>query len=66
MIITVNDIQKEFLSELTIEELVRELKIATNGIAIAVNSTIVKRKDWSSNTLLDKDNVLIIKSTQGG
>ncbi|TDQ30008.1 sulfur carrier protein ThiS [Tenacibaculum caenipelagi] len=64
--IKVNDTQREFLTELTLQELVDKLQIQTNGIAIAVNSSVVKKADWSSKLLQNNDDVLIIKSTQGG
>ncbi|WP_298997642.1 sulfur carrier protein ThiS [uncultured Tenacibaculum sp.] len=64
--IKVNDNQQEFLTEVTLQELVEKLQIQTNGIAIAVNSSVVKKTDWSSKLLQNNDDVLIIKSTQGG
>ena len=36
------------------------------GIAIAVNESVVPRKDWSEFILKEGDIVLIIKATQGG
>ena len=64
--IKVNDNQQEFLTEVTLQELVEKLQIQTNGIAIAVNSSVVKKTDWPSKLLQNNDDVLIIKSTQGG
>lgn len=64
--IKVNDNQQEFLTEVTLQELVEKLQIQTNGIAIAVNSSVVKKSDWSSKLLQNNDAILIIKSTQGG
>ena len=49
-----------------LQKLVDDLKITTNGIAIAINNNVVKRTDWSSKILQQEDVVLIIKSTQGG
>ena len=64
--IKVNNNQQEFLSPLALQELVDKLQIQTNGIAIAVNSSVVKKADWSSKLLQNNDVILIIKSTQGG
>ena len=64
--IKVNDIQKELSNNLTIVELVEQLQIQSNGIAIAINNNVVKRDDWVSVALQNNDDVLIIKSTQGG
>ena len=62
----VNDTQKEFSRTLSLQDLVNELKVKTNGIAIAVNSNVVKKEEWTSRMLQNNDDILIIKSTQGG
>lgn len=36
------------------------------GIAVAVNQTIVTRSSWPDHLLLEHDQVMIIKATQGG
>ena len=36
------------------------------GIAVAVNDTIVPRSQWESHILQPEDNILVIKATQGG
>ncbi|MGG8495639.1 sulfur carrier protein ThiS [Tenacibaculum sp. TC6] len=64
--IKVNDVQKKFSNTLTLHELVAVLKLHTNGIAIAINGSVIKREDWTSQILHDNDAILIIKSTQGG
>ena len=64
--IQVNDIQKKFDVELSIQELVAKMQISSNGIAVAINSSVVKKEDWSSKIVKNNDTVLIITSTQGG
>ncbi|WP_348704387.1 sulfur carrier protein ThiS [Tenacibaculum sp. 190524A02b] len=64
--IKVNDTQKEFSDTTTLEGLINNLQVKTNGIAIAVNGSVVKKDNWSSQQLQNNDTVLIIKSTQGG
>ncbi|QTD37998.1 sulfur carrier protein ThiS [Polaribacter batillariae] len=64
--IKVNQENHQFSEILALEELIRFFKIKTNGIAVAINGTIIKKTDWSIRLLQDNDNVLIIKSTQGG
>ncbi|TXD52605.1 MULTISPECIES: sulfur carrier protein ThiS [unclassified Polaribacter] len=55
------------LSEiLTVAAFVRFININTNGIAIAINGNVIKKTDWSFILLQNSDEVLIIKSTQGG
>jgi len=66
MTIKVNNETQDISKNTTLQELVDFLKVKTNGIAIAINSNVVKRTDWSSKILQQEDVVLIIKSTQGG
>ncbi|CAM1374436.1 sulfur carrier protein ThiS [Tenacibaculum xiamenense] len=66
MIIKVNESAKEISEDLSVKGLVRELEISDNGIAIAINNNVVKKDDWSNHKLQNNDNVLIIRSTQGG
>lgn len=67
MEITLNN-QKLIISE---EETLQDLIIAQlgdkqNGIAIAVNNSVIPKKDWSLTHLNENDSILIIKATQGG
>ncbi|CAL2056247.1 sulfur carrier protein ThiS [Tenacibaculum sp. 190524A05c] len=64
--VKINDSNKTFKTECNLIGMIEELKIQSNGIAIAVNNSIVKKSDWSNHKLSENDNVLIIKSTQGG
>ena len=36
------------------------------GVAVAVNDTVIAREQWPATLLQPKDNILIIKATQGG
>ncbi|QNK76302.1 sulfur carrier protein ThiS [Winogradskyella sp. PAMC22761] len=64
--IKVNQEDHHILENITLQEFVENLKIQTSGIAIAINNTVVKKTDWSSRLLQNNDDILIIKSTQGG
>ncbi|MBE7689718.1 sulfur carrier protein ThiS [Tenacibaculum piscium] len=64
--IKVNQKDHQILENLTLQEFVEYLNIPTNGIAIAVNSSVVKKTAWSLKLLQHNDDILIIKSTQGG
>ncbi|WP_405567596.1 sulfur carrier protein ThiS [Polaribacter sp. Asnod6-C07] len=66
MYIKVNNERHEISNKTTLQKLVDDLKITTNGIAIAINNSVVKKIDWSAKILQQEDVVLIIKSTQGG
>ncbi|TCI92597.1 sulfur carrier protein ThiS [Tenacibaculum sp. M341] len=64
--IKVNDTPKQVSINSTLQQLLDQLEVKNKGIAIAVNNNIIKKTDWNHQTLLENDNVLIIKSTQGG
>lgn len=66
MYIKVNNKNQEISENTSIEQLVEQLKISTNGIAIAINNTVVKKSEWNSTIIKNNDDILIIKSTQGG
>lgn len=40
--------------------------LKTNGVAVAINSSVIPRKDWPSTPIADQDDILIITATQGG
>ena len=59
--------QKHQVSEsITLQALVSNLNIKTNGIAIAINNQVIKKTDWDAKDLQNNDAILIIQSTQGG
>ena len=64
--IQVNDKTQTFLENLTVYQLIGQLNIQTNGIAVAVNNDVVSKPNWEKREVVDQDNILIIKSTQGG
>lgn len=64
--IKVNNIAHQFQSESSLEKVLNELMIPTNGIAVAVNQHIITKSDWDSTPLNHNDEILIIKATQGG
>nr|WP_249665238.1 sulfur carrier protein ThiS [Mucilaginibacter sp. Bleaf8] len=36
------------------------------GLAVAINETIVPKTQWETHSLQSNDNIIIIKATQGG
>jgi sulfur carrier protein len=43
-----------------------EIPKKQNGIALAINNTVIPKSDWSSTLLQETDDILIISATQGG
>lgn len=64
--VKVNQQEHQISENLTLQKFVESLKIQTNGIAIAINHNVVKKTDWDTKCVIHNDDILIIKSTQGG
>jgi sulfur carrier protein len=67
MRITLNDQSKEIVTPCSIQLLLNEiLGEKQKGIAVAVNNAVIPKASWEGFSLNAKDEVLIIKATQGG
>ena len=67
MEINLNDKVKEISAGTSVQFLMDEcIGERQKGIAVAINDQVVPRSEWISKLLKEKDNVLIIKATQGG
>lgn len=68
MEIKVNNQIKEFPSgELTVQALLDlEIPNKQNGLALAINNTVIPKTHWSTHYIHDRDDILIIIATQGG
>lgn len=64
--VTVNQKTEKIQENASLQNLIDELEISSNGIAIAINQNIIKRDNWTSQRLSSGDKILIIKATQGG
>lgn len=67
MEIIFNSTSKQIKDSATVLHLVQELLgEKLKGIAVAVNEKIIPKTEWDNVALKSKDNVLVIKATQGG
>ena len=67
MEIILNNQTKEIASQSSLQHLLNEWAgEKQKGIAVAVNDTVVPKTKWNEYFLNEKDDVLIIKATQGG
>jgi len=68
MELKINNQNKTFdCKTLTIQELIDfELPEKQNGIAVAINQTVVSKNEWYTFSLSSSDDILIITATQGG
>jgi sulfur carrier protein len=64
--IRINEKSLEINNDFNILQLLKKTKSPQEGIAVAVNNTIVLKSSWESTTLSQNDTVLIIQATQGG
>ncbi len=68
MELKINNETKQFqLDSLTVQALLDlEIPLKQNGIAVAINNTVIPKSNWDSHCLLETDDILIISATQGG
>ena len=51
----------------SLSQLFRTLNIdVARGIAVAINNTMVPKKEWEDHLVMDNDKIILIKATQGG
>lgn len=66
MQIVINGIKKDVKENITIKELLDELKILDKTMAVAVNMNIVKKDDWDKFSLKENDKVEALNFVGGG
>lgn len=68
MELKINNQTKQFATDsLTLQALLDlEIPIKQNGIAVAINNTVIPKSNWNSHIIRETDDILIISATQGG
>ena len=66
MRVYVNGEPRELNRPLTLAELVTELDLPPERIAIELNRVVVRRRDWSAIALNDEDRIEIVHFVGGG
>ncbi|RLJ73718.1 sulfur carrier protein ThiS [Pedobacter alluvionis] len=67
MEVTINNQNYQLNEACSIEQMLATvISTETNGLAIAVNQTIISKSDWDRHVLNPGDQIIIIKATQGG
>ena len=68
MELKINNQRKQFnTSILSIQALLDiEIPQKQNGIAVAINNTVIPKSNWETHPLNETDEILIISATQGG
>ena len=66
MQIIVNGEKKEIERELNLQELLKKLELPSERIAIELNKTVVRKKDWETVKIADSDKIEVIHFVGGG
>ena len=68
MELKINNQLKQFeANELSVQDLLDlEFPNKQNGIAFAINNSVIPKIDWATTILSETDDILIITATQGG
>ncbi|WP_159023396.1 sulfur carrier protein ThiS [Formosa sp. L2A11] len=64
--INVNNAIHQVAEDTSLATIVSKLSPIKNGIAVAVNNTVIPKNNWKKTRVLNNDNILIIQATQGG
>jgi thiamine biosynthesis protein ThiS len=62
----INGDSKELPETTSLAQLVEQLELAPQRIAIELNQVVVRRADWSTTTLRDGDRLEIVHFVGGG
>jgi len=67
MTVSVNNQLQDTKKEARLIQLLEQLSLhEQKGMAVAVNNTVVPKKQWNDYILNESDKVTIIRATQGG
>ena len=66
MQVVINGIKKDVKENITIKELLEELKVLDKTMAVAVNMNIVKKDDWDKFNLKENDKIEALNFVGGG
>ncbi|MBP1841197.1 sulfur carrier protein ThiS [Formosa algae] len=64
--INVNNAIHQVAEHSVLATIISKLSPIQNGIAVAVNNTVIPKSNWDNVKVSNNDNILIIQATQGG
>ncbi|WP_299779621.1 sulfur carrier protein ThiS [uncultured Formosa sp.] len=64
--INVNNTMHQVAQDTMLATVVTKLSPIQNGIAVAINNTVIPKINWEKTKVSHNDNILIIQATQGG
>jgi thiamine biosynthesis protein ThiS len=66
LLVQINGEAREVADELNLSELVNELSMAPERVAIELNQKVVRRNHWSATLLAEGDRIEIVHFVGGG
>ena len=66
MKVFVNGETREIQNEINLSELLKQLSLPSERIAIELNKEVVRRKDWETIQVKDSDKIEIVHFVGGG
>lgn len=67
MEVIVNNKPHKLSKKVNIQDLLNQLDLPSQqGIAVAINQSIIPKTAWQETQLSNQDNIMIITATQGG
>ncbi|MGX7667224.1 sulfur carrier protein ThiS [Flavobacterium pedocola] len=68
MELKINNQHKQFAAETLSVQALLDLEFPNkqNGLAFAINNSVIPKTDWATTPLSEADEILIITATQGG
>ena len=66
MKVLINGETKEISRELSLNQLLKQLSLPDERIAVELNKEVVRKKDWETITINDADRIEIIHFVGGG
>ena len=66
MIIKLNGTNQSFTDDISVSELLEDIKLSLSSIAIAVNGNIISKNVYKKTKLKDMDTVEIVRPVGGG
>ena len=66
MRVQINGDTREMADGMSLNDLIRELSLAPERVAIELNQQVVRRSDWSQTFLNDADRIEIVHFVGGG
>ncbi|MFI3268750.1 MAG: sulfur carrier protein ThiS [Rikenellaceae bacterium] len=58
--------QQHTVRSQTLQQLIEEFKIETQGVAIGINNQVIARQLWNETQINDGDKIVIVSAVFGG